>query len=288
MSTMVETPQPVSVFAGAARRLRGSWLLSSKTGKISAAMVLIALLVVVLAPLLAPFGLDEQGRTSFAGPTAAHLLGTDQLGRDLLSRLIYAIRLDMVIALIAIPLGGIVGTLLGLSGVLAPWLGQVTSRIFDVIIGFPTLVLGIALALVLTPGTTAVIVAIAVINLPVFGRLARGGMLSQLGRDYVIAARSLGASRWRLLWRHVLPNIRSAILVQGAIAIADAVFVEGALSILGVGVQPPEASLGSMVQAGLPYIADSPLSVLAPTIALAWIILGFALMADTFNNRASR
>ncbi|KRC65829.1 hypothetical protein ASE12_14325 [Aeromicrobium sp. Root236] len=276
------------MFTEAASRLRSSWLLSSRAGIVSSVMVLVTIVVVAAGPLLVPYGLDTQGPDAFAGASGSHLLGTDEVGRDLLSRLTYAVRLDMLIALAAIPIGGMIGTLLGLTGVLSPRLGQITARLFDVIIGFPTLVLGIAIALVMTPGTSAVIVAIAVVNVPIFGRLARGGMLSQLGRDYVLAARSLGASRWRILRRHVLPNIRSALLVQSAIAIADAVFIEGALSILGVGVQAPNASLGSIVQAGLPYIADSPLYVLAPTFALAWVILGFALMADTFNARITR
>lgn len=280
-------PQP-GMFSEAAGRLRASWLLSSRSGIVSFVMVLVTVAVVAAGPLLAPYGLDAQGPDAFAGASGAHVLGTDEVGRDLLSRLMYAVRLDMLIALAAIPIGGMIGTLLGLTGVLSTRLGQVTARLFDVIIGFPTLVLGIAIALVMTPGTSAVIVAIAVVNVPIFGRLARGGMLSQLGRDYVLAARSLGASRWRILRRHVLPNIRSALLVQSAIAIADAVFIEGALSILGVGVQAPNASLGSIVQAGLPYIAESPLYVLAPTFALAWVILGFALMADTFNARITR
>ena len=282
-----DQPHP-GMLAEAAGRLKTSWLLSSRAGVVSSSMVLVTVVVMVGGPLFSPYGLDTQGPDAFAGVSGAHLLGTDEVGRDLLSRLMYAVRLDMLIALAAIPVGGTIGTLLGLTGVLSPRLGQMMSRLFDVIIGFPTLVLGIAIALVMTPGTPAVVVAIAVVNVPIFGRLARGGMLTQLGRDYVLAARSLGASRWRILRRHVLPNIRSALLVQSAIAIADAVFIEGALGILGVGVQEPEASLGSIVQAGLPYIADSPLYVLAPTFALAWVILGFALMADTFNARLTR
>lgn len=273
---------PASVIARQARPWRRP--LGWRVAAFGVAIVTLALLV---APQVAPYDLDAQSSNAFAGPSGSHLLGTDEVGRDTLSRLMYAIRLDLVIALLAIPVGGCIGTLLGLSGVLSPRLGQLTARLFDIVIGFPTLVLAIAVALVMTPGTTAVIVAISVINVPVFGRLARGSMLTQLSRDYVVAARMLGASQWRILRRHILPNIRSALLVQGAIAIADAVFIEGALSILGLGIQAPRASLGSMVQSGLPYIAQSPVYVLAPTLALAVIILMFTTLADLFNRRES-
>lgn len=279
---------PTGLSSGLLRRVRDSPVLASHAGIVGLAMVVVSVLAAVLAPVLAPYALDEQGVTSFADPSWSHLLGTDELGRDLFSRLVYAVRLDLLVAVVAIPLGGVVGTLLGLSGIIHPRLGQLSARLFDVIIGFPTLVFSLTLVLVLTPGTTAVIVAIAVVNVPVFGRLARGGMLGQLGRDYVQAAKVLGASRWRMLWRHVLPNIRAALLVQAAVAIADAVFIEGAMSILGVGVQPPQSSLGSMLQSGLPYLSLSTWYVLAPTLALAWVILGFALVADSFNARRTR
>lgn len=257
--------------------------LGSHAGRIGGAMVLIAILVAIFAPPIAPYGLDEQSIDSFAPPSLVHLLGTDQVGRDIFSRLVFAVRLELLLAFCAIPIGAGIGIVLGLSGILSPALGQVTARLFDILLGFPTLVLGMTLAFIMGAGFGAVLIAILVLNIPVFGRLARGGMLTQMSRDYVVAVQSLGATRWRILWRHVLPNIREGLFVAAVVAMADAVFIEGGLSILGVGIQPPNASLGSLLQSGLPYIQLSPLYVLAPTLALAWIILGFALLADAFN-----
>lgn len=261
--------------------------LTSYSGLIGATMVLVAVLVAIFASAIAPYDLDEQSLESFAAPSLAHLLGSDQVGRDIFSRLVYAVRLDLVLAFTAIPIGAGVGIVLGLFGVLSPKLGQLTARLFDVLLGFPTLVLGLTLAFIMGAGFGAVLVAIAVLNIPVFGRLARGGMLTQMSRDYIVAVQSLGATRWRILWRHILPNVSDGLFVAAVIAMADAVFIEGGLSILGVGIQPPSASLGSLLQSGLPYIQLSPLYVLAPTLALAWIILGFALLADAFNERAN-
>ncbi|MGO4588882.1 ABC transporter permease [Paenarthrobacter sp. 2TAF44] len=267
-------------------RIRASALLGTSRGLVSTILAVLMIAIAILAPVIAPYSSDQQGAQSFLSPGAGNLLGTDEFGRDILSRVIFAVRLDLVLAVLAIPVGAIIGTLLGLSGIWAKSLGQVSARVFDLILGFPTLILGIAVALLLTPGLPAVAVAIAIINIPVFGRLARGGMLAQLNRDYVMAAKSLGASNTRILLKQVLPNIRGALLVQSAISIADAVFIEGGLSILGLGVQPPTPSLGGLVQSGLPYITTSPMYVLGPTIALALIILGFGLLADTLNNRS--
>lgn len=267
------------------RRLRTILPTGTIGSRVATVMAILAVVTALLAPLIAPYGANEQSAEAFAGIGAAHLLGTDELGRDILSRVIFGMRADLYLALIAIPIGAMIGIGLGLCGMLAGTLGQLAARLFDVIIGFPTIILGIAVAMVASPGLRAVAITIAVVNIPVFGRLARAGMLTQLGREYVTAARSLGATKLRILWWHILPNVRSAFLVQSAISVADAVFIEGSLSILGLGIQPPAPSLGSLVQSGLPYVTTSPLYVLAPTFAVGWIILSFSLMADALKRR---
>jgi len=272
--------------SGMWRRIQSHALLQSPRGLLSVIVVGLMVIIALLAPVVAPFGPDQQFSSAFLGGSSSHLLGTDEYGRDILSRTIYAIRVDLVLAFVAIPAGALIGILLGLSGIWSKHVGQVAARVFDVIIGFPTLIFGLAVTLMLRPGLTAVAIAIAVVNVPMFGRLARAGMLAQLDRDYVLAARSLGATSTRILLRHVLPNVRGTLLVQVAISVADAVFIEGGLSILGLGIQPPTASLGSLVQAGLPYITSSPLYVLGPTVVLAVVILGFGLMADVLNGRS--
>jgi peptide/nickel transport system permease protein len=267
------------------RRLAAIALPATASGRVATAMALLAVATALFAPLIAPYGPNEQSAEAFSGIVAAHWLGTDELGRDTLSRVIYGTRADLYLALIAVPVGAVCGMALGLSGLLSRTAGQTAARLFDVIIGFPTIILGIGVAMVASPGLEAVALTIAVVNVPVFGRLARASMLVQLGRDYVTAARALGASKLRILWCHVLPNIASPLVVQGAIAVADAVFIEGSLSILGLGIQPPAPSLGSLVQSGLPFVTTSPLYVLAPTFAVAWVILSFNLNADSLKRR---
>lgn len=259
--------------------------MSSRRGLISACMVASTIVVGALAQWIVPYGADDQSSVAFASPSTAHLLGTDELGRDIFSRAVLGIQLDLILAVAAVPLGALVGVLMGLSGGIYGGLGQISARIFDIILGFPAIVLGIAVAMLLSPGLFSVAVAIAVFQIPIFGRLTRGGLLAELDKDYVVAARALGASRWRILRRHVLPNIQSALLVQCAIGVADAVFLEGGLSIVGLGVQAPTPSLGSIVQTGLSYVSTSPLYVVAPIVALAWMILAFSLMAEALNSR---
>lgn len=279
---------------GKARRPRGGALTryayAFRTPKGIAATVLLVLLVAValLAPVLAPGGYDLQGRVSLAGPSAAHLLGTDEFGRDILVRTIYGLRTDLTLILTAVPVSAVLGTLVGLAGYLSRRLGSFTQRIMDIVLGFPGLILGIMIVLVIGAGWTALFFAIVIAGLPPFARLARAGLMAQQEREYVLAARVLGVPKRTVMVRHILPNVVDPILVQATVFMVVAIFIEAGLSIVGLGINPPNPSLGAMLNVGARYIDTVPAYVLGPGLVLLLLAVAFTLLSDALNQAATR
>ncbi|WP_454855261.1 ABC transporter permease [Rhizobium binxianense] len=257
-------------------------------GIVALTMIVIVSAAALLAPIVFPGGYDEQSRASLAGISFSHPFGTDELGRDLLVRSLYGLRTDLGLIYIAVPASMAIGTLLGLSGALATWVGSLTQRILDIIAGFPGLILGICVVIIVGPGWKALFIAITISGLPAFGRLARGVLMAQLQRDYVLAAQTLGVSKWRVMVRHILPNAADPIIVQGAVFVVAAVFIEAALSIVGLGLQPPEPSLGILLNQGVRYITRAPAYVIGPTVILLLVALAFGLLADALNDAVKR
>jgi peptide/nickel transport system permease protein len=251
------------------------------------AIVLISALA-FLAPLIFPGGYDIQSRESLRTPSLVHFFGTDELGRDLFVRSIYGLRSDLTLVYCAVPVSIVAGTLLGLIGAVSPRLGNFVQRCLDIIVGFPGLILGICVVLVLGAGWTALLVAIAISGLPSFGRLARATLLAQQQREYVIAARTLGVGKWQIMVRHILPNAIDPIIVQGAVFVVSAIFIEAALSIVGLGLQPPEPSLGTLLNNGMRYVGRAPTYVLGPTVILILVALAFSMLADALNATVNR
>ncbi|MCQ1853795.1 ABC transporter permease [Neorhizobium galegae] len=241
-----------------------------------------------LAPLIFPGGYDIQSRESLRAPSLVHFFGTDELGRDLFVRSIYGLRSDLTLVYCAVPVSIVAGTLLGLIGAVSPRLGNFVQRCLDIIVGFPGLILGICVVLVLGAGWTALLVAIVISGLPSFGRLARATLLAQQQREYVIAARTLGVGKWQIMVRHILPNAIDPIIVQGAVFVVSAIFIEAALSIVGLGLQPPEPSLGTLLNNGMRYISRAPTYVLGPTVILILVALAFSMLADALNATVNR
>ena len=248
-------------------------------------LVMLGILVVpaLLAPVLFPGGYDEQGRGALAGMSGAHLFGVDEYGRDILARSVYGLRMDLSLIFLAVPVAMIVGMLLGLSGAIHPWLGASFQRLFDVIIGFPSVLLGICLVAVLGPGWFPLFLTITIAGMPTAGRLARSAWLAQQSREYVLAARVLGVTRRQLLTRHVIPNATDAIVVNGAVWMVAGVYIEAGLSIVGLGVQPPTPSLGVLLNNGLRFVTQSPTYVLGPALILLLLALSFSLISDALN-----
>tara|TARA_R110002124_G_scaffold114535_20_gene269434 strand:- start:46583 stop:47446 length:864 start_codon:yes stop_codon:yes gene_type:complete len=257
-------------------------------GQIGLGLVVLLSALALLAPVLFPGGYDLQSRDSLLPVSWAHPFGTDELGRDIFVRSLYGLRTDLALAAAAVPLSMVIGTFLGLSGALSPRLGTLVQRALDIIVGFPGLILAICVVLVIGTGWTALLVAIVIGGLPGFGRLARATFLSQQHQEYVVAARTLGVSKWRIMVRHILPNAVDPIIVQGAIFVVAAVFTEAALSIVGLGLQPPEPSLGILLNVGMRYITMAPFYILGPTLILVLLALAFSLLADALNSTVNR
>nr|WP_040772052.1 ABC transporter permease [Rhodococcus rhodnii] len=244
-------------------------------------LVLVVVLAGLAAPWLAPYGPLEQIRgANLVGASAQHWFGTDEVNRDVFSRTLFGIRTNLAIVVPAVLVGAALGTLLGLLATTHRALDTLTQRAFDVVLAFPALILAIALAAAFGPGATTVAVVIAVVEVPLFGRLVRSSVLSIRERPYVEAAEVIGASRRWVLRRHVLPNSLEPLGVQLALSLSTAVFVEGAMSFIGIGVRPPDPSLGAIVSGAVPNMDANPFYAIGPLAVVAALVLGFLLVSQ--------
>ncbi|MFW0797691.1 ABC transporter permease [Gordonia sp. CPCC 205515] len=259
--------------------------LTRGTGLVGTILVLVVIVLGLAAPLLAPYGPQQQIDGAYLlPPSGSHWFGTDDVSRDVWSRVLYGIRIDLLIVFIAVPVGALAGTLAGLLTVTNPVSDVVAQRIFDVILAFPALILGIALTAILGPGAVTVGLVIGLAEIPIFGRLTRTAVLRVREMPYVEAARVSGATQSRILLRHVLPNSVETLGVQFALSLSLAVFIEGALGFLGVGVSAPTPSLGSVLAAGNGYLETNPWFSLAPLIVISALVLGFYLIAQSISS----
>jgi peptide/nickel transport system permease protein len=285
MAAVVEASSPVQVSDRIRRR---PLALGSPMATAGVAIVVMILLAGILAPWLAPFAPNAQSNAPLTTPGTAHLLGTDELGRDVLSRILYGIRQDALAIGVAVPIGAVVGIALGLLCGLARWLDTVLQRLFDVMLAFTALIAGVTAASIIGPGMVSVIVTIAVVNVPLFGRLTRTSVRSLERRDFVVAAQVVGASPRRVLVRHVLPNGVDPLIVQLALSLSMAVFIEGAMSFIGLGVLLPDPSLGNMLQESVNYLSQNPYYALGPMIVVTLLVMGFQLIADGLTRKLLR
>ncbi len=283
-----ESSKPVGrrrVGVGLARYLEA---FRSPKGLVSLILIAILFLLAFLAPVIFPGGFDAQSRDSLLPPSLTHPFGTDELGRDIFARTFFGLRTDLTLVLAAVPLSMILGSMLGLIGYVSDRLGNAVQRGLDVIVGFPSLILGISLVLVLGTGWWSIFATIVIVGLPTFGRLARSSLLTQQNREYVLAARTLGIGKWTVMVRHIAPNALDVIIVQAAVFLVHSVFLEAGLSIVGLGIQPPEPSLGTLLNTGIRFIIQSPTYILGPTLVLIVLALSFSLLADSLNERVNR
>lgn len=247
------------------------------------ALIVVSLLVVgVAAPWLAPYAPTQ----IFPGaeirpPGPRFLLGTDEVGRDILSRVLYGARVSLGVAIPSVALATLAGTTMGVGlGYGGGATDLLTMRLFDVLFAFPPILLAIALVAALGPSTVNLILTIALLMLPQFAVLARSATLALKPQEFVQAARALGASHWRILGSHVLPNIAGPLVVQTSLSLSIVILVEAALSFLGLGTQPPAPSWGGMLSRGRQYMTIAPWLVLAPGFAIMLAVLGFNLVVD--------
>lgn len=246
-------------------------------------IVVLVLLVALFAPQLAPYDPTKPDFTAILqAPSAKYMLGTDEIGRDLMSRLIYGARASIRAGLIAVLIAVGIGVPIGLlSGYVGGWLDQIVfMRLADAMIAFPTIVLALALAAALGGNLTTAMLAIGIGSAPAFIRLARAQALSLREREFVEAARALGNSAGKVMVKHVFPNMVGPLLVQTSIAIAAAILAETALSFLGLGVQPPTPSWGSTLRIGTGYMQSAPWLSLYPGLSIFVTVLGINLLGD--------
>ena len=245
-------------------------------------LVGLEVLLALAAPVLAPYNPNTQDfRAVLQGPGWPHVLGTDDLGRDILSRLLYGARLSLQVGIVAVTLAVAVGVPLGLVvGYVGGRLDEVVMRVVDSLMALPSLVLALVITAVLGSGLQNAMIAIAIVAIPTYTRLMRGQVLSIKQNDYVLAVFACGAQVPRILFRHILPNAIAPIDVQASLGIGFAIITESSLSFIGLGAQPPTATWGSMVQVGFQYLEIAPWFVLAPAAMIFLAVLGFNLLGD--------
>lgn len=249
---------------------------------VSGSVVLILIFIALFAPALTPYDpFKTHPMHSYEGPSAEFWLGNDDFGRDILSRLIMGARLSIGVSLASISLALFFGVMFGLvAGFYGGWIDSLIMRSMDIILAFPTIVLAIAVIAFLGNSLTNVIAVIALLNVPRFARLTYTSSLSAKENQYVEAARSIGASDWRILLNAILPNILAPIFVQIALSLGAAILVESGLSFLGLGVPPPNPSWGSMVSTARRIMVRQPNMVIWPSLALAITVLSFNLLGN--------
>lgn len=258
-------------------------IVASRPLMIGALLVLCVVLTAIFAPLLAPAdpNLQNLGRRLAAPGSPGHLLGTDQFGRDLLSRLIYGSRVSLEAGVIAVAVGAGVGLVLGLSaGYLGGWVDLVIGRVFDVILSFPTILLALAIVAVLGPSLMTTIVAIGVTTIPTYGRVMRSAIITVRKREFIQASEAFGASSTYVMTRHALPNVLPPLIVTTSLGIATAILIEATLSFLGLGVAPPTATWGSVINDGKQYLDIAPWISSLAGVAIVVAVLGFSLLGD--------
>ena len=257
-------------------------LVRRRSAVFGAVVVLLLIATAALAPLLAPNGPEA---TNFLlvrkAPSSAHLFGTDEIGRDVLARVIYGARASLLAGLVSVSIALAFGVPIGLlSGYAGRWIDGLLMRVADAMLAVPFLILAIALAAFLGPSLTNAMIAIGVSATPIFIRLTRGQTLTVKVEDYVEAAKALGNPHWRILLRHILPNVLPPLMVQATLAIAQAIIAEASLSFLGLGQQPPAPSWGSMLNTAKNFLEQSPWMALWPGIAIFLAVLAFNLLGD--------
>ncbi len=239
------------------------------------------LLLTLFGPAVVPYDATRTSPNSLAGPSAAHWLGTDSIGRDVLSRLIIGGRTTLFITFVAVGLAVACGLVLGLaSGYLGGWVDQVVMRALDIVFAFPVFLLAIAVVAALGPSVPNLILTIAIVYTPTLARVVRGPVLSIKRWDHVEAARSVGVSEFAIATRHVLPLVISPILVQTSLTLAQTIFTVTALSFLGIGPPPPTPNWGSMLSEARQFMELAPLTVIGPAVAITYATMTFIVLAN--------
>lgn len=257
-------------------------LFRNRASLVGFGLILIMIVGALLAPLVAPYPPTEiHIRDKITPPGTTYLLGTDAFGRDIFSRLLYGSRISLLLSVIGVCMAMAIGTTIGaIAGFSRGWIDDLLMRLMDILLAFPYIVLAIALISTLGPSVQNIVLVVAFTRVPQFARVARGAVIALRDAEYVIAARTVGLSESATLLRHVFPNIVTPIVVLASLSMSTAILTESSLSFLGLGVQPPTATWGTMIGDGRNYIDDGFWISTVPGIAISLTILGFNLLGD--------
>ena len=293
LSSTPESATPKLAPAAVARRSdRSAWRMAARrfwrNGNARTGFVLIAIFatIAIFAPKIAPEGFDDENLAGrLQPPTAQHWFGTDELGRDVLSRVIYGTRISMTVGLVAVAGALGTGALLGITaGYVGGRVDGAIMRVMDIMLAFPAVILAIGIVAMRGPGLNNTILAISIVDVPIYARVARASTLSIKEHEYVTAARAIGARSWRVLLRAILPNAASPLVVQSTLGVAGAILNAAALGFLGLGAQPPAPEWGVMLSDAYKYLLTAFWAALAPGAAIALVVLSFNLAGDGLHD----
>ena len=254
----------------------------SKVALVGAVIVIFFILLALFGPLVTKEGINEQSLTDrLQPPSSESWFGTDDFGRDIFSRIIHGARISLSVGFFSVVGSIAVGSFLGIiAGYYGRWVDTIISRIFDIMLAFPSILLAIAIVSVLGPSLRNALIAIAIINVPNFGRLIRSKVLSIKEDEYITAAKAIGMKDFRILFSHILPNSMAPVIVQGTLAVATAILEAAALGFLGLGAEAPYPEWGKMLADSKDYLQDAPWTMIFPGLAIMLTVLGFNLMGD--------
>ncbi|WP_432663464.1 ABC transporter permease [Wukongibacter baidiensis] len=261
-------------------------ILRDKIGRIGFLGVCLVIIVGLLAPVVSPYNPVEMFKDSLLeGPSKKFLLGTDEYGRDIFSRICYGARVSIFVGLLAVGIGSICGGTLGLiAGYCEGWIDNVIMRTMDILFAFPSILLSLAIVSVLGTELINTVIAIGVVMIPVFTRTLRAAVISTKSKEFITSAYTIGIKDTRIMFKHILPNAMAPFIVQITLSLSSAILVEASLSFLGLGVQPPNPSWGSMLNASRKFMELAPWTAIFPAAAIILTILSFNILGDSLRD----
>jgi ABC-type dipeptide/oligopeptide/nickel transport system permease subunit len=291
MSAVAAKSQPIAAPARIdeprrrAERFWKAWLRYPRV-LIFGTVIGVLILIGLTAPILAPYDpLQTAPSQVLAQPSRAHLLGTDNIGRDQLSRVIYGARISLGVAVIAVTIALTFGMSMGLAaGYLGGWIDQTLSRVVDAMLAFPGVLLAIAITAALGPSLRNAMIAVGIIQIPVYFRLARAQVLQVREHEFVTAAAVIGASRFRILGRHIMPNIANPLIVAASISSSTSILALAALGFIGIGPQPPDPDWGSMINTASGVLGQAPWLSFGPGLAIFITVFSFSMLGDAMRD----